>query len=315
MSRAPDVDRVLLEYLADDGAFAPDYVLDVVADRIARQPQRRTWRLRGRPFMNLYVKAAAGLAAVLLIAVVSYNLLPRQPSEGGQPTPSPTVSSSPTVSPSPAPSAGAIRDVPPTGTTLAPGRWRFHLASSTPSVSVLADIPTGWLAYGDGGGLENRLATNSAPAGLAIFFEAPAHGLFSDPCHWDRAGTGTVGDGDVAVGPAVADLVGALRANTAYTSSTPTAIAFGPYAGQQLELRFPATLDPATCDTETGADGGTYRPMPDTIYSQGPSNIWRMSIVDVAGTRLVVHMEYFPGTAPDKVAEAQAIIDSFVITP
>lgn len=310
MSRSPDVDLVLREYLADDGAFAPDYVLDVVADRIARQPQRRTWRLRGRPFMNLYVKAAAGLAAAILVAVIGYNLLPRQPSVGGQPTPSPTIPASP--SPSPV----GIRDVPTTGGYLEPGQWRTNITTGSRSLSVIADIPEGWVAFEDGGGFENQLATNSPPSGLAILFEMPTHGVFSDPCHWDLAGTGTWDqDGDVATGSSVAELVAALRANTSFTSSAPSPVTFGPYSGQQLELRFPATLDQLTCDKQTGETEGKYRVMPDTIYSQGQANIWRMSIVDVAGTRRVVTIEYFPGTAPAKLAQAQAIVDSFEFTP
>jgi hypothetical protein len=315
MTRTSDVERVLREYLADDRLAAPDYVLDVIEQRISRQPQRRSWRLLRRPPMNSLLKFGIAAAAILVIAVVGYNVLPGQPSAGGKPTPTPTVPASPSVPASPTPSPVGIREVPAAGANLAAGQWRLHPVSDAPSLSVVADIPTGWLAFESQRGFENARATNSGPSGLSIVFEAPAHGLFSDPCHWDRAGTGTVPDGDVAVGPTVADLVGALAASTAYTASTPSPISFGSYAGQRLELQFPAGLNPDTCDRETGADGGTFRVMPDTIYSQGAANIWRMSIVDVAGTRVVVILEYFPGTAPDKVAEAQAIVDSFEITP
>ena len=54
MNRTPDVELVLRDYFADDGLTAPDYVLDVVEERIGRQPQRRTWRLRWRPLMTLH---------------------------------------------------------------------------------------------------------------------------------------------------------------------------------------------------------------------------------------------------------------------
>jgi len=64
MNRTPDVELVLREYLADDGFSAPDHLLEVVAQRIGRQPQRRRWRLLGRPFMNSYAKLAAAAAAV-----------------------------------------------------------------------------------------------------------------------------------------------------------------------------------------------------------------------------------------------------------
>ena len=163
--------------------------------------------------------------------------------------------------------------------------------------------------------MENITATNSPPSGLAIVFGKSTQGLYSDPCHWDVDATGTADKGDVEVGPDVADLVAALRANTSYTSSTPSPVAFGPYAGQQLELRLPADLDPATCDEPTGEGEGRYFVMPDAIYSQGPANIWRMFILDVAGTRVVTIIEYFPGQRPRSVAEAGTIVDSLEFTP
>jgi hypothetical protein len=95
MNRCPDVELVLRDYLADDGLTAPDHVLDTVEDRVSRQPQRRTWRLRGRPFMTTYAKLAAGLAAVLVVAVVGWQLLPAGV-PGGPPTPVPSVVPTPT---------------------------------------------------------------------------------------------------------------------------------------------------------------------------------------------------------------------------
>ena len=57
----------------------PDRVLDVVAARISRQRQRRSWRLPWRTPHEHPHQARRGLAAVLLVAVVGYNLLPGQP--------------------------------------------------------------------------------------------------------------------------------------------------------------------------------------------------------------------------------------------
>ena len=315
MNRQPDVELVLRDYFADDGFFAPNHVLDVVEERIAGQPRRLAWRLRGRPFLNAQLKLAAGIAALLVIGIVGWQLLPRSNGVGGpEPTATPIVTSAPT--PTVAPTSAGVQDVPDSGATLSPGRWRFHPAADIVHVSVVADVPAGWLAVDQQHGLENVAATNSAPSGIAILFEAPAHGIFSDPCHWDLDGTGTFDqEGDVKIGRKVIDLVNALRANKSFTSSKARAVSFGSYSGQQLELALPADLDPATCDAEKGSEGGFYRIMPDTIYAQGPANIWDMSIVDIAGSRLVAILEYFPGTAPDKVAEARAIIESLEFTP
>jgi hypothetical protein len=106
MNRQPDVELVLRDYFADDGFTAPDHVLDVVEERIARQPRRLAWRLRGRPFVNTFTKLAAGMAAVLIVAVVAFRLMPGGSSGGGTATPVPTITPTATPTPtlSPAPS-------------------------------------------------------------------------------------------------------------------------------------------------------------------------------------------------------------------
>jgi hypothetical protein len=314
MNRTPDVELVLREYLAHDGLIAPDYVLDVVEERIGRQRQQRVWPFPGRTTMNTQVKLIAALAAAIVLAVVGYNLLPGV-SGPGSPTAAPTPTTAPT------PTAVAIRDVPGRGGPLDPGQWRFHLEldGGSPSLTAVADIPAGWVAEAGGHGMENALATNSAPSGIAILFEMPAHGMFSDPCHWDIDGSHKSDQaGDVAIGSTVAELIVALRANTSFTSSAATDVALGGASGQQLELTFPADLEPATCDRDPTDDAGTYRVFPDTIYAQGKANIWRMFTLHVGAevtNRIVVLIEHFPGTAPDKLAEAQAIVESMAFTP
>jgi hypothetical protein len=101
MNRTPDLDLVLREYLADDGISARDDVLDVVADRISRQPQRRSWPFPWRTTMTTQLKLATAVVAAAIVAVVGWNLLPRGGSNGGTPTPSPT----PVLAPTPTASA------------------------------------------------------------------------------------------------------------------------------------------------------------------------------------------------------------------
>src|SRR5687768_17736547 len=114
MNRTPDVELVLREWLADDGDIAPDRVLEVVADRIARQPRRRASRLLWRPFMNTQLRLVAGLAAAVIVAVVAWQLL--RPAAGV---------GSPTSTPLAPPSASATSDAPVrlTEGPLGPGRY------------------------------------------------------------------------------------------------------------------------------------------------------------------------------------------------
>lgn len=311
MNRPPDVELVLRAYLADTGDRAPDRVLTDVAARIARQP-RSVWRLRGRPFVNTYAKLAAAAAAVLIVAVVGYSVLPRNSAGPGSPTAAPSPTLAPTAAPTVAPTVASIQDVPDGGATLSAGKWRFTIEDGSSRIPVVATVPTGWLAYGQSG-IENILATNSPPNGIAMVFWVPAHGLFSDACHWDVDGSHSgEQEGDVAVGPDVAAFVGALRANRSYASSTPTPVTFGASTGQRLELRFPADLDPDTCDRASDDDAGTFRVAPDTIHSQGKGNIWELTIVDVGGVRVAALLEYFSGTDPVILAQGRAIVDSFV---
>ena len=115
MNRQPDVELVMRDYFADDGLPAPDHVLDVVEERIARQPQRLAWRLRRRPIMNTYAKLAAGLAAVVIVAFVALRLVPGGSNSGGTttaiPTVTPTATPAPTLSPA-ASTAGATPSQP-----------------------------------------------------------------------------------------------------------------------------------------------------------------------------------------------------------
>src|SRR6185369_6033613 len=109
MTQPRDIDRLLDQWFADGSSVAPDRVIDIVADRIERQPQRPAWRLDWRHLsMNPMAKAGVAIAAVVLIALVGYNLLPGRSTGVGGPAPT----ASPTVTPSAAPSAASTAAQP-----------------------------------------------------------------------------------------------------------------------------------------------------------------------------------------------------------
>ena len=102
MSPDREIDLVLNTWLEDGPTGAPDRVLDALTDRIAHQSQRPAWRLHWRPTtMQPVFKFGVGIAAVLLIAIVGWNLLPASQSGVGGPsaTPAPTPTPSPTATP------------------------------------------------------------------------------------------------------------------------------------------------------------------------------------------------------------------------
>ena len=108
MNDRSDIDRVLGHWFEDGPDAMPDRVVDVVAHRISLRPQRRSRRLLWRSPMSPAFKYVLAAAAVLVLAVVGYNLLPRGASVGGPlatVTPPPTV---PSPSPSPSPAPGVV---------------------------------------------------------------------------------------------------------------------------------------------------------------------------------------------------------------
>ena len=103
MSTDRETTRIVRSWLEEGVTALPDRVLDAVFDQVPTTPQRRSW-WPTRRFVDMVsaYKAALAAAAVLVVAVVGYNLLPGV-SGPGAPTTAPTAQ--PTVAPSPSPAA------------------------------------------------------------------------------------------------------------------------------------------------------------------------------------------------------------------
>jgi hypothetical protein len=117
MNDRSDIERVLGYWLEDGPSTMHDRVIDNVARRISLRPQRQSWRSLRRSPMNQALKLAAAVAAVLVVAVVGWNLLPGNGGVGLTPsaTPLPSVeTATPTVA---IQSAGATDSgqIPPCG--------------------------------------------------------------------------------------------------------------------------------------------------------------------------------------------------------
>jgi hypothetical protein len=108
MSAERDVTRIVRSWLRTDEHETADRILDVVLDQLDATPQRRAWwPVRRFADMNAYTKLAIGVAAVAIVAVVGFSLVPTGRDNVAAPaSPSP----SPSVAPSAAPSASASGD-------------------------------------------------------------------------------------------------------------------------------------------------------------------------------------------------------------
>ena len=304
MNQRSDIDRTLEIWLADGPTTISDRFVDVVSGRIGRTRQRRSWRLPWRLQMNTPIKLIAALAAVLVFAVVGYNMLPRQPGVGGQPTPPPT--------PIPTGTPAATEPVALPDGVLTGGRYVLQPLSDDPNLEIVAEVPAGWNGFAGG-----ALSSPGAIDGVLIGFMV-TDGLFSDPCHWDLDGTGLEQPGDVVVGPTVDDLVNALEANGSYSASAATPVTLGQYEGLELELQLTGDDEVSGCDQHgAGSDfsGPAYYVFAHGYYRQGPNSRWHLYIVDVDGTRLITMISIVETATAADIAAAEAIVASFEITP
>ena len=313
MKARSDTERILDAYLAPEADRLADRVIDAALADIARTSQRRPWWPAWRSDrMNTYAKLIAAAAAVLVVAVVGYQLLPPGDDIGGQPTAQP--SASPTASPTAASSPTAA-GVPPIGDgLLAPGTYRLRPFDSG-TMTIDATVPDGGWGGGPPSAISGPVGASNGPNGLALAF-LDARTINSDPCHWDKDGSGRAPqEGDIEVGPTVDDLAEALAGSSVYESTTPVEATLGGYSGKRLELQL--VPDPSGCDTYDGAGDQyfVFGGREGAQYAQGGANTWQVTIVDVEGTRLIAALITYEETSDADRSAAQGILESVVITP
>lgn len=240
--------------------------------------------------MNTQIKAILAVAAVVVVAVVGYNLLPGRGGIGGQPTPSPA----PAPTPTPLVTAGPTATppvVPPAG-ALSPGRHGFRLEG----VSFTLDIPEGWESNGEFG-IDKEVGL--APTGASfILWEDDADGIFSDPCNGVRA---------PAVGPSAADLAAGIAAVPGTElASGPTAVTLGGQPGQQVAITIPDDIPCPANDFYLWYD----ETKPVSRYATATGETIRVWIIDVDGVRVQLDGETFEGAGPEVGRELQSIVES-----
>jgi hypothetical protein len=286
MTSERDIERLLDRWFADRPTEVSDRVLDSVADRITRQRQRPAVHLPWRDTaMNPLVKVGAAVAAVVLIAVIGYNLLPASQSQVGGPGPSASPSS-------PAPSPIALPDG-----RLGARDYIGRAVTGDPMAFTIS-APEGWNGFGGffiGG---PNADPSGAPNGIGISFNHNPQ-VVTDPC-------GAHDEDPALTGQSVDDLVAALSAREDLVVSGVTDTTLAGYSGKRLDVQFPTEL--ACVNHYVFAE-------PKGLYANGPANRWRLWIVDADGETAVVVLLDYAATPADDRAAAEAAIDSIRITP
>ena len=86
--------RIVLSWLREEAHENPEHMLLRALDEVDATPQRRFWPAWRSNRMNTSAKLSVAAAAVLIVAVLGYQFLPRSGGVGGEPT----------IAPSPSPS-------------------------------------------------------------------------------------------------------------------------------------------------------------------------------------------------------------------
>ena len=247
--------------------------------------------------MNGFAKFAIAAAAVVAIAIVGINLLPRT---GGDVGVAATASPSATPSPSPLSAPSASISFLPAG-ELAPGRHTLLEDSIVFSIQV----PDGWHTSGfpclgggcaspKGGWLQRGADDSTEPDAVWMPIWS-VDNVASDPCAHTAAPVATSA---AALAAAVASLPGTDAI------SAPTDVVVGGRPAKHVVIKVRADIECAPRQFQMWADHGIFR----WASALGQTN--RVWIIDVHGQRVWIEAETYEGATPALETEIQGMIDS-----
>lgn len=235
--------------------------------------------------MSSALKVALGAAAIVVASFVGLSLVSGDalPGFGGAPSPLPNPSPSPSPSPSPLPSAALW----PTG-QLALGR---HDATMS-GVSFSFVVPTSdWTSVRYTGMIEKGFYPTANYRWIG--FGVDANAAFADPCAHT---SGPV------VGPSAADLATALTTIPGTDAVGPSDVTVG---------GLPAKLVVLTIHDDIPCAPASFTLYGPGIYPNSRDSTIRVWIVDVHGTRFVIHSDQ-AGPDVEIGREIQQIVDSII---
>jgi hypothetical protein len=309
MTPRRDPDRLIHAFLMEGQTELPDPVYDAVRDHIEQTRQRAvigSWRT---PDMNRYLKIGLAAAAVVVIAVVAFNLLPGSPAPGGEPSASPSVE--PSVAPSARPSTTSWTGLP---------EGAFVVTSAGDPVQVTISIASPgwtWLTEFDAVSKDDDGLDAPETVGVALLaWTWPAGSRFNvygDPCHW----TTTIPETPATTPDEIA---AAFAAQALSDASAAVDVTVGGYAGKAVTLHVPMSYHQvpdvgreeefADCDQHVFAFYGIEGEATEARNAQGPGQIDELWILDVNGSIVILDATYGPAAPAALVEELRALAES-----
>ncbi|HEU0237322.1 MAG TPA: hypothetical protein VFR14_12860 [Candidatus Limnocylindrales bacterium] len=308
MTTDRDVGRLLDRWLADGLDQVNDHVLDLVEERIGLERQLPAWRASWRDsHVNANLKLAVGLAAVLIVAVVGWNLLPgRSPGVGGPPTTA-SPAPSPSATPSPVPTRTPLPcdSVPLCAGQLTPGD---HQSSEfSPQVSYTV-TDSDWTNTVD----HEEVYVVDSPRGYLLLVAHPAIAERTAACEETPA---------AGYGDAPSDWIDFVTSHPGLDATNIHAVEIGGHTGQSADL---ASL--TSWESPCAADDFmsnivqfivSSRPSPLGIYGVALEVPIRLIALDVDGQTVLITFYANDGLGlfDTSVVRAQAVIDSMRFCP
>jgi hypothetical protein len=290
MSAERDMTRIVRSWLRVDEHESADRVLDNVFALLDATPQRPAWwPARRIADMNTFAKLTIAAAAVLVLAVVGINLLPRSGGNVGGPAATPAPS--PTLSPSPEPSTSPAA-FPPAG-ELAVGRHSM----TRNGIRLSVTLPTSGWQSNQGFFLEKSVGTTPEGASL-LFWDANPVGVYADPCTRKMA---------PPAGPSAADLASAVSTISGTDLvSGPSDVTVGGHPAKHVVI---------TVREDVGCVAESFYlwyapPEGEARYITQLGATMRVWIIDVDGTIVWIDGETYKGAGPEPGQEIQQIVDS-----
>ena len=292
MTTNKEMERIVRSWLEPGLTTITDDVLDPVLDQLPATPQRRPWwPARRIAHMSAFAKFAMAAAAVVVVAVVGYDLLAA--AGNGQIGAGPSPSADPSSSPPP---------LVPTGSTIDAGRY----PGRPPSRTSRSRFPTGIPVEQTASSTKNEgTLTNVGFNGNLPGTRSEVNSVYSDACSGEPE----------PIGDSVDDLVAALESQGS-SDVVVGDVAAGSVLGKHVEVSQTPGLDRSQCTY--GVDG------PHQIWVDVSGNGYLafgddsravVYIFDVDGDRLVFWGAFAPETTEADVEEIDAIVQSFEFTP